>query len=75
MTTFYIRSIEDDPHAMDPEVPGLSKCGENMLRAKGISEAQAIIHLGDRRCPKCFPGHQHKGGRHVTHPRPQWRAA
>lgn len=67
MTTLHIRSADDNPHAMDPETPGLSKCGEILLNAREITEAQAIIWLNDRRCSGCFPGYQHKAGRHHQH--------
>lgn len=65
--SLYIRSAEDNPHAMDPEVAGLAKCGEVLLRAIEITEAQAIIWLDDRRCSGCYPGYQHKAGRHHQH--------
>ena len=64
MTMLWIRSADDDPHAMDPQTPGLAKCGEILLNAKAITEAQAVIYMDNRRCSGCFPGHQHKPGRH-----------
>lgn len=59
----YIRTPEDDPHAADDTVPEMSRCGVVLygtrVKAVSITEAQALIHLGNRRCAACFPGWAH----------------
>lgn len=57
MTTLYIRTPTDDPHSMSAEFPGFAECGATLIDAKEVTEAQALIWLGNRRCHVCFPGH------------------
>ena len=60
MTALYIRWPNDDPHAKHEFRPGVARCGAVLIKAAEISEKQALVFLGDRRCPQCFP---HQGSK------------
>lgn len=61
----YIRWPSDDPHKLSDIRPEQAKCGVPLAGAKEITEAQALVHLQDRRCPACFPHHTQQQGRNV----------
>lgn len=50
----YIRSRYDLPHRAS-SLPEFAECGALLLRARPISEKQALAFLHDARCPGCFP--------------------
>jgi hypothetical protein len=54
VTTLYIRSALDMPHAIGRQY-GLARCGQSLGGAQKITELQALVFLGDRRCVRCFP--------------------
>lgn len=69
MTVLYIRSIADMPHALGTEnslIP-VAVCGVVLSAAEQITEAQALIFLGNRRCSDCFPGRGHHTGQMRRH--------
>jgi hypothetical protein len=43
------------PHAIGRQY-GRARCGEWLAGAQKITELQALVYLGDRRCVGCFPG-------------------
>jgi hypothetical protein len=65
MPDLYIRFGGDLPHTPD-DVEHTAKCGVYLGHARKISEAQALVYLGNPRCPTCFPGWT-TGGHGVRH--------
>jgi hypothetical protein len=53
----YIRYAEDDPHRASEIRPGSAHCGVPLAGAQAITEKQALVYLGDRRCKTCWPNH------------------
>jgi hypothetical protein len=62
MTTLYLLSPHSPPHAQLGET-GLSECGRSLDNAVEITAAQALVYLGDSRCPACFPSHAQSTGK------------
>jgi hypothetical protein len=65
MADLYIRSKGDLPHTAD-DGHTEARCGVWLGRAMKITAAQALVYLGDARCPRCFPGWT-TGGHGVRH--------
>lgn len=61
----YIRWPSDDPHTASQIRPGQAKCGVPLTGSKEITENQTLVHLDDRRCPRCFPHHTQIQGRNA----------
>lgn len=56
MTALYLTSRLSDPHDVSADDPSLTHCGRSLQGAVEITELQAEVFLGGRRCPSCFPG-------------------
>lgn len=52
--SWYMRSAEDRPHQAHEYLPGQSVCGLPLVGAKEVTEAQIVVHLGNKRCPSCL---------------------
>lgn len=59
--TLYIRRPGDDPHTQNLSRPAEALCGVPLIGAKEITEVQALVYLGDRRCVRCSPRHSDIG--------------
>lgn len=57
--TLYLRSPGDMPHLQDPARPAQSRCRLPLTGARAITEAQALVWLGDARCSVCDPAHKY----------------
>lgn len=65
MTKLYIRTSADNPHRLHDTNRNWFACGQPIVGARAITEAQALVFLENRRCPGCFPAHsQHEGHVH-----------
>ena len=52
----YLRFFGDEPHRRNPAT-GNASCGVNLRGSKEITDKQALVWLGNRRCHGCFPFH------------------
>ena len=60
--TLYIGHAQDHPHAAHDGA--WTRCGYPLGKLRKITDKQALVYLGDRRCPACFPLWSQQKGQH-----------
>jgi hypothetical protein len=55
VTTYYLRTADDQAHLSNPGLPGQARCGVILRDARPVSALQVLVYLDDKRCGRCDP--------------------
>lgn len=53
MTRLFLAPNQETPHTEHPFGPATVACGKPLVGMREITETQALVWLGNRRCQRC----------------------